>query len=201
MKKTAEVATGKAAPSSRASVHLVGIATAGVLLGSAAQLLRQIYGPLMTLGAATAPWLTIGFLLTLWAMRTRTSSMRTATTPSRAAGLGAALMIAYLFAWVLAYHSMFAVRESAGFVAAWREAAPWILIAVPASVLLGIASETAYGSTTGSAVALALPIAWSLPEILGVVSRGPAHAIVVAVPTMVLALSPFLLLRPGKVVC
>lgn len=72
---------------------LAGAVLAGLLSGVTAQFLRQIAGPLMILGASTAPWVTIGFVLAVWA--TRTANV-----------LGAETMAAYLLAWLLSYQGL-----------------------------------------------------------------------------------------------
>jgi hypothetical protein len=41
----------------------------GAGLGLIAQVLRQVQGEAMQVGAATAPWLTIGFALAVWTAR------------------------------------------------------------------------------------------------------------------------------------
>ncbi|MPZ90499.1 MAG: hypothetical protein GEU68_02530 [Actinobacteria bacterium] len=93
-----------ARPSSTARILALG-ALAGLVLGITAQFLRQIGGPVMALGGATASWLTLGFLFAIWARR-RSTSLRAAS------GLGIATMAPYLFVWLLSYHATFAIRES-----------------------------------------------------------------------------------------
>jgi hypothetical protein len=164
--------------------NLALVALAGLVLGITAQLLRQIGGPVMALGAATAPWLTVGFLLALWTTRRNTSL-------PEASGLGVATMALYLFVWLLSYHATFAIRESVTQAAAWREAAPWLLLAGPVSVVLGVAAAVAHKPGVVGDVCLALPIAWSMPEIAGNSKQG-WYALVVALPTAALALMPVL---------
>ena len=164
------------------------IAVGGVTLGIAAQLLRQIQGPPMALGGATAPWLTIGFLCAIW-------TTRRGERGGEANFLGIATVVVYLGSWLAAYHVTFAVRESVGQAAAWREAAPWLVLAGPASVVLGLAAATVHRRGAIADAALALPIAWSMPEILSAVRDGWSYAVVVAVPTVALALTPLILVR------
>jgi hypothetical protein len=169
--------------------NLALVALAGLVLGITAQLLRQIGGPVMALGAATAPWLTVGFLLALWTTRRSTSL-------PEASGLGVATMAVYLFVWLLSYHATFAIRESVTQAAAWREAAPWFLLAGPVSVVLGVAAAVAHKRGVVGDACLALPIAWSMPEIADNSKQGWSYAVVVALPTAALALMP--LLAVGK---
>ena len=159
-------------------------ALVGLLLGLSAQLLRQIDGPLMTLGGATAPWLTVGFFLAVWASRGR--RFRTGS------WIGIATVGIYLLAWLLAYHATFAIRESVTQASAWREAAPWVLLAGPVSILLGIVAAATHRNGALGDFSLALPVAWSIPELALFIKEGPSHIIIVALPTFLLALSPLL---------
>lgn len=160
----------------------VGAVLAGLLLGVVAQLLRQISGPLMDIGAATAPWVSVGFAIAVWASR-RAWPLRNAT----AVAIG--VVAGYLFAWLLSYHGLFAVRESVGLAAAWREAAPWLVLAVPAAPILGyVAARSRRAGLVGD-LCLASPLAWSLPEILASRSDGwPDGATVAAVIALVAVL-------------
>lgn len=156
---------------------------AGVLFGLVAQVLRQIVGPLMDIGAATAPWVTIGFVIAVWA--TRKSS------PLRNAGrTGAWVMATYLFAWLIAYHGLFAVRESVGFAAAWREAAPWLVVAGPASLVLGFVAARSHRRGLLGDLCLASPIAWSMPEVIHNAHQGWSAGGTVAVAIAAVALVP-----------
>jgi hypothetical protein len=91
-------------------------------------------------------------------------------------------MAAYLFAWLVSYHGLFAIRESVGLDAAWREAVPWLVIAGPACLILGWVAARSHGRRILGDVCLASPIAWSLPEIIRSSSEGwPDGATVAAV--------------------
>jgi hypothetical protein len=160
-------------------------ALAGLVLGITAQFLRQIGAPVMSLGAATAPWLTLGFLFAIWATR-QSTSLRAAS------GLGIATMAVYLFVWLLSYHATFAIRESVTLADGWREAAPWLLLAGPVGVVLGVAAAVAHKRWLVGDVCLALPIAWSTPEVVAFSREGWSYAVVVALPTAALALLPLL---------
>jgi hypothetical protein len=178
-------------PTSTARI-LALVALAGLVLGITAQLLRQMGGPVMDLGAATAPWLTVGFLLAFWTTWRR-DALR------EASGLGVATMAVYLFVWLLAFHATFAIRESVTLAAAWREAAPWFLLAGPVSVVLGVAASVAQKRGVAGDVCLALPIAWSMPEIADNSKQGWSYALVVALPTAALALMPVIAVARRKV--
>jgi hypothetical protein len=159
------------------------VALTGVVLGIGAQVLRQISGPVMALGAATAPWLTVGFLFAVWTTRFE-SALRART------WLGIETMAVYLVVWLLSYHTTFAMRESVALAAGWREAAPWLVLAIPTCVVLGMGAAAANTDGVLGDVCLALPIAWSMPEIVSNVREGWSYALVVGVPTAVLALAP-----------
>jgi hypothetical protein len=162
-------------------VRLVAL-LAGVLFGLLAQVLRQIVGPLMDIGAATAPWVTIGFVIAVWATRR-----------SRSAAVGIGAMAAYLYAWLIAYHALFAVRESVGLAAGWREAAPWLVVAVPACLILGWIAARSHERGILGDVCLASPIAWSVPEIVYSVRQGSSGSAAVAAVIGALALLPLVL--------
>jgi hypothetical protein len=110
---------------------LAGAFLAGLIFGVTSQFLRQIESPLMDVGAGIAPWVTIGFVLAVWATR-RGRSLRNAGV------LGVETMAAYVLAWLLSYHLLFALRESVELSAAWREALPWLVFVGPVCLVLGI---------------------------------------------------------------
>jgi hypothetical protein len=166
---------------------LAGALLAGLLLGITAQFLRQSDGPLLVIGGSTAPWLTIGFVIAVLVTRGSRSF--------RAAGvLGAETLAIYLFAWLLSYHGLFAVREAVGLWAGWREALPWLVVAAPASLVLGFVAALAHRSGVLGDASLALPIAWSLPEIFENLDRG-SYIASVAVPILIVALVPIVAVR------
>jgi hypothetical protein len=171
-----------ARPASTARTLLF-VALGGVTLGITAQLLRQVPGPLMALGGATAPWLTIGFLFGVRAAR-RSYSLRSAS------GQGIAMAAVYLVMWLLSYHVTFAIRESVTQAAAWREIAPWLLLTGPVSVVLGVTAAVAHKRGAVREFCLGLPIAWSMPEIAANSKQGFSYGLVVALPTAALAFLP-----------
>jgi hypothetical protein len=180
------------ARTSSTAPRLALVPLAGVLLGVLAQLLRQVEGSAMALGGATAPWLTIGFLIAVLASRQR-DSFRAAS------GHGVATAAVYLLTWLASYHATFAIRESVTQAAAWREAAPWLLLAGPVSAALGVAAAVTHKEGALGDLCLALPVAWSMPEVLLFLWQGWVHVIVVALPTVILAFSPFLAVGRGDV--
>jgi hypothetical protein len=162
---------------------LTGAFLVGLLSGVTAQFVRQIVGPLMVVGAGIAPWLTIGFVLAVWATR-RSRSLRNAGV------LGAGTMGAYLLAWLISYHGLFALRESVGLFAAWREALPWLVAVGPVCLVLGLVAALSHKGGILGDVCLALPIAWSLPEVIESLEQGWSNSATVAIPIAALAVLP-----------
>lgn len=153
---------------------------AGVALGVVAQFLRQVPGPLMSLGASTAPWVMIGFLLAA-------SASRGTRTPLRAILVATGTVAAYLLAWLVSYHLLFVLRESVRPAAGWREAVPWLVAAVPACPILGAIAALSHKRGLLGDVCLAAPIAWSLPEALGSLREGWADVAAIVIPVAVFA--------------
>jgi hypothetical protein len=111
----------------------------------------------------------------------------------------------YLVGWIVSYHLTFAIRESVALAAGWREAAVWLFLAGPVSVVLGVAATLAHERGVVGDICVVLPIAWSTPEVVDYVIQGWSYALVVAVPTAVLALTPLIAIggrnvRAGRVV-
>jgi len=146
----------------------------GLVAGVTAQILRQIDGPPQFLGGGIAPWVTIGFVLAVWTVR-GSRSLRTAGV------LGAETMALYLLAWLVSYHGLFAIRESVAISATWREAFPWLVLAGPLCLALALVAALAHKTGIVGDVSLALPVAWSLPEIVDSLELGwPLVAVVLA---------------------
>lgn len=172
-------------PTSSSSVRPLAIALClGLLAGTAAQMLRQGVGPTASLGGATAPWVTLGFIVGLLTVRRRSLADGTVW--------AAAVIATYLLAWLASYHALFMVREAVSLGAVWHEAHYWMVALAPASVGLGVvAACAARGGWLGDAC-LGLPIAWSAPEIVTGVAKGPAYVVVLSLPAAVLAVIPVL---------
>ena len=137
----------------------------GSPLGLVAQLLRQIDAPLMSLGAATAPWLTIGFIQTPTCDRLRARTASPATTRVMTSALVGVVTIAtYLFAWLASYHTLFAIRESVTGAEAWREAAPWAIAAIPTSLTLGLVAASHRGWLLLAVSRWRFPSHWHFPS-------------------------------------
>lgn len=151
----------------------------GAALGILAQFLRQLPEPWMSLGAAAAPWVMVAFAMGIWAS--------SGDGPNHEKILWATGAIeAYLFAWLVSYHATFAVRESATIAGAWRQAWPYLLASVPASLALGgIGTFSHKGGILGD-LCLAVPIAWTVPEAVGDMRYGGWSVASVVVPVAVL---------------
>ena len=140
-------------------VTWLSVPLAGVMMGVLAQFIRQIPGALMDLGASVAPWVMVGFLLAVWASRG-------APTTRRAVLIASGAIAAYLVAWLVSYHLIFVVREHVRLAAGWREAAPWLLVTIPANPFLGAIAALSHRAGFLGDLCLVAPIAWSLPEIV-----------------------------------
>ncbi|HOU24311.1 MAG TPA: hypothetical protein PLB30_06850 [Thermoleophilia bacterium] len=160
----------------------------GAAAGVVAQYLRQMVGPVGVLGGSTALWITLGYVLAWRAVHGRAwlQGWLRAT----------AVMAAYLMAWVITYHTVFAVREQVGFASAWYEARPWLVVLAPAAALLGLIATGSSKRGPLGEVCLALPVAWSLPEAAAALDLGLLCFAIVCVPTIAVALVPLCAERP-----
>lgn len=179
MKPTVRMATETITKLHSSTPPWVIASLAGALLGVGAQFLRQVPGPLMSLGASTAPWVTIGFLLAALASRG-------ARTRSNAIYASTASVTAYLLVWLVLYHLLFVLRGSLPPAAGWREVVPWLIIAIPACPILGIIAALLHKTGPLGDVSLAAPIAWSLPEALGKLGQGWSSVAAIEIPVVLL---------------
>lgn len=152
----------------------------GIILGVLAQFLRQVPGPFMYLGASTAPWVMVGFLLAV-------SASRGACTLRKAILAATGTVAAYLLAWLVSYHFLFVLRESVPFAAGWRQTAPWLVVAIPASPILGFIAALSHKRGLLGDVCLAVPIAGSLPEALKILKEGWLFGAAIVIPVAVFA--------------
>jgi hypothetical protein len=162
----------------------------GLLAGAIAQYLRQSGNALSTLGGATAPWITAGFLLSLRVARRRSTY--------EGAVWASAVLATYLLAWLLSYHTVFAIRESVDASLAWLDARSFVAAVTPVCIVLGLIAAFSYHKGLLGYVCVALPLGWSLPEAYLAVQRGWSYAIVVALPTLALSAIPLIAIRVQK---
>jgi hypothetical protein len=169
---------------------IAGLGCAGVLTGLIAQYLRQKTGAgdaFMALGGSTAIWVSIGFVLARQTAAVRPARDRIAWVSVAAA--------AYLFAWLIAYHSLLGIRDHLDLAQVWPQMRYWLVAVAPACLALGfIATESLRKDLLGD-ICLALPFGWSLPEIYSSVRVGGSHIPVVSIPTLLVASLPLLALR------
>jgi len=151
----------------------------GAILGVIAQFLRQAPGALMDLGASTSPWVNAGFLLSVFASRG-------AHTLRKAILVSAGTVAAYLYAWLVSYHLLFMLRESISLAAGWREAAPWLVAALPASLVLGTVAAVSHKHGLLGDLCLAAPFAWSLPEVTQALKTDWLTGVTLVIPIAVL---------------
>jgi hypothetical protein len=160
-------------------------ALAGVVLGVTAQVMRQVNGSLMALGASIAPWLTIAFVLGVMAGRSIETARRRVLVAITTSGT-------YLLAWLMSYHALFSIRESVTIEGAWRGAAPWVALAGPTAVIMGILAAVAHEDGVVGDICLAVPVAWSLPEIITNWESGLLNAAAVGLPAIAVAIWPII---------
>ena len=169
---------------------IAGTACAGALVGLIAQILRQLNGAndaFMALGGSTAIWVAIGFLLVRQTASALPARDRIAWVSVTAA--------AYLFAWLIAYNTLFGIREHLEFTQVWPQMRYWLAAVAPLCVAIGfIATESRRKNLLGD-ICLALPLGWSLSEIYSNARLDAAHIAVVSIPTFLVASLPLLALR------
>jgi hypothetical protein len=159
----------------------------GACCGVLAQLIRQINGPLMTLGASTAPWITVGFLLAAFVSNK-------GKTPARSIIIGIVTTYFYLVMWLFFYHLLFILQENLLIEDGLWEAVPWLILALPVCPILGIIAAMVNKSGMIGDICLAIPIIWSLPEALigigtlkdGFIYGGWLNGFVIAIPVAIL---------------
>ena len=172
-------------------IALGAAALLGLGVGVLAQVLRESDSEAVsTLGGGTALWVTIGFLLARRVARTWQG-------PDRPAWACVAVA-AYLLAWLLGYHALFAVHEHLPGDAAWVEARYWVAAVTPACIVIGLAATWSLRPGLLGDVSLALPLGWSLPEAYLGIERGWTFAAVVAVPTIVAGLTAVAVARDRR---
>jgi len=167
-------------------LFVAGMAGAGALVGLLAQVLRQntktFSGAFMDLGASTAIWLTIGFLLARWIAQTRPPRDRIAWI--------SVVLAAYLFAWLIAYHTLWGIREQLDFAQVWPQMRFWIAAVAPVCVALGLVAVFSLRKDWLGDACLIVPIGWSLRDAYFYGHQGVSEIVVVAIPTLLAALIP-----------
>jgi hypothetical protein len=169
---------------------IAGLGCAGALAGLIAQYLRQKLGAndaFMALGGSTAIWVTIGFLLARQTASSRPARDRIAWVSVAAA--------AYLFAWLIAYHTLLGIQYHLDLAQVWPQVRYWLAAVAPACLVLGyVATESLREDLLGD-ICLALPLGWSLSEIYSSARVSSARIAVVSLPTLLVASLPLLALR------
>jgi len=165
-------------------------AVAGLAMGAVAQLCSQGGEAARELGASTAVWVTVGFVLTWLTARAWTGRDRAAWACVIAAG--------YLFAWLLAYHALFAILDHVPNSAVWGEAQRFVAAVAPACLILGLVATASLRDSIVGDICLAVPLGWSLPEVVLAARDGWTYALVVGVPTLLAGLAPLLLARDRR---
>ena len=165
-------------------------AVCGLAVGAVAQLLDQGSGAIHELGGGTAFWVTIGFVLTRLTAHAWTSRDR--------AAWACVVAAAYLFAWLLAYHALYAILDHAPAVVVWEEARRFVAAVAPACVILGLVATASLREGLVGDICLALPLGWSLPAAASAAHQGWSYALVMTVPMLLAGLTPLLLARDRR---
>lgn len=156
---------------------------AGALAGAAAQTLRDRGSDaLSTLGGATAIWVAIGFVLVQQIARSWPERDRI--------GWISILAAAYLFAWLIAYHALFAHNDHLAFSQVWGEERYWIAAVAPACLIVGFVAVSSLEQGWLGDACLVLPLGWSLPEVYLDARDGGRYLLAVSIPTLLVALLP-----------
>lgn len=154
----------------------------GVAAGVVAQLLVTTGGAISSFGAATAPWVAIGFIYILQAARRWSGRDR----PPWMCVVAAA----YLFGWLVAYHVLYGALERPPVATVWAESRLWVAAVAPACVTLGCLAVGSLRPGTLGDACLAAPLAWSLPESVAAVHSSVAQVVLFTVPTLLIAVIP-----------
>jgi hypothetical protein len=157
-------------------------AIVGVVVGAVAQLLTSASGAVSALGASTAIWVTIGFVLVAGVAKRWSGRDRLPWT--------CVVMAAYLYGWLLAYHAMYGLIKGPPVMTVWGESRLWVAAVAPACVGLGCLAVGSLRSGVAGDMCLAAPLAWSLPEAVRMISGGWSHGLLLAVPTLLVAAIP-----------
>ncbi len=122
----------------------------GLSAGAAARLL-QLYGSrgLILVGAGLALWLTLTFVAGRLGGSARWSV------------IGSLL---FLSAWIVGYYVTDAVQLGVPVATMWPVAKPWVTLVIPVSCVIGIIANRSTRAGVKGDAALALPLAWSIPE-------------------------------------
>lgn len=135
----------------------------------------------MYLGASTAPWVFVGFLFSY-------STSRGVNTLRKTILIATGSILTYLVAWIVSYYLLFVVRESVTLVDGWNNAAPWLFITIPASLIIGTIAALSHKRGLLGDVSIAIPLAWSIPEILDSLREGLMDGIFFIITVSILAL-------------
>lgn len=168
-----------------ATHRVIGLAVlAGAMLGALAKLLGLIDGPMMVLGQSVAVWMTTGFLIARLAASEEDST--------DGAVRASSAMAAYLGTWLLAYTLVYGIQDPGGFRAAWlNERVFFILLPATAGVVGLLVSASRRTGAIGD-MALAAPLAWTVPEAIAMSLTGWQYALLAAVPSLFLGAVPLL---------
>lgn len=167
----------------RISAPIVVCLSAGLVVGLIAKLLGEAGNQALgSLGTGMAIWLGIGFIMV--------SELTRKWQVANGLWWTCALVATYLYAWLLAYHLTYLLLDSAPGWTVWGESRLWVAAVAPSCVVLGILATCSLKTGHLAEVCLAIPIAWSLPEVVSAVHHGWSYALIVGAPTLAVAVVP-----------
>lgn len=162
-------------------------AAVGGVAGCIAQLLASSDEAVAPLGASTAPWVVVGFVLTHMAARRWTDR----DLVPRMCVVSAT----YLYGWLFAYHLLYwAIQGSPG-MTVWAESRYWVAAVAPACVIIGWLAVGSLRRDVIGDVCLGAPIAWSLPEAAAAAQDGWSQVLLFMLPTLLIAVTPLIVAR------
>lgn len=162
-------------------------AAVGGVAGCIAQLLASSGEAVSPLGASTAPWVVVGFVLALTAARRRTER----DLVPRMCVVSAT----YLYGWLFAYHLLYWAIQGPPGMTVWAESRYWVAAVAPACVILGVLAVGSLRRDVIGDVCLGVPIALSLPEAVGAAQHGWSQVLLFALPTLLVAVTPLIVVR------
>lgn len=165
------------------SVPIAVCVLAGLAMGVVAKLLGEEGNrALLSLAAGTAIWLGIGFILV--------SELNRRWEVTHRLLWSWVLVAAYLYAWLLTYHLTDLLVSGASGWTVWSESRIWVACVAPACVVLGSLATRSLNTGALSEACLAVPLAWSLPEVVTAIHHGWSYALIAGVPILAVACVP-----------
>lgn len=176
-------------PTRTAPRTLTHVTVIGLAVGALAQMLTisESRGAVAALGASTAAWVTIAFLLAVRTARSWSDRDRWAWT--------SVVTAAYFYCWLIAYHLLSAAIEGVPPWMVWAEARVWVVAVAPACALLSLLAIGSLRTGRLGDMCLAAPLAWSIPEVVQAAYDGWSFVVLITIPTLLAAVMPLHMVR------